>query len=216
LELKKNGYDNLFNTCVNYYNTKLDSELNGFLIENVEFYNGNQIYSLQLVIKDWSDSGNLILDFDYKVNDYSDEQIEDIYTRLLNLANYIIINPSEKVRIISLLTNDERKKLLYDFNTTETEYPKNKTIYQLFEEQVEKTPYKVAICFNDIELTYRQLNEKANQLARYLVKIGVNDETIVGLLTTHSIETVIGSLGILKAGGAYLPIDPSYPSDRIR
>jgi len=215
LELKKKGFDNLFNTCVNYYNTKLNSELNGFPIENVEFYNGNQIYSLQLVIKDWSDSGNLTLDFDYKINDYSEVQIDDMYIRLLSLANHIVMNPSEKVKSLSLLSNDERKKLLYNFNATEAQYPKDKTIYQLFEEQVDKTPDKVAISFNNIELTYRELNERANQLARYLVIKGVEEETIVGLLTTHSIETVIGILGILKAGGAYLPIDPGYPSDRI-
>lgn len=215
LELKKKNYDNLFNTCVNYYNTKLNSELSGFPIENVEFYNGNQIYSLQLVIKDWSDSGNLTLDFDYKVNDYSDKQIDDMYIRLLSLANHIIMNPYENVKNISILYNDERKKLIYDFNTTETQYPKDKTIYQLFEEQVEKAPDKVAICFNNIEITYKKLNERANQLARYLVKKGVEEVTIVGLLTTHSIETVIGILGILKAGGAYLPIDHGYPSDRI-
>jgi len=216
LELKKKGYDSLFNTCVNYYNTKLNAELNGFPIKNVEFYNGNQIYSLQLVIKDWSDSGNLTLDFDYKINDYSDVQIDDMYIRLLSLANHIIMNPSKKIRSLSLLSNDEREKLLYNFNATETQYPKDKTIYQLFEEQVEKTPDKVAVCFNNMELTYRQLNERANQLARYLVKKGLEEETIVGLLTTHSIETVIGILGILKAGAAYIPIDPDYPSDRIR
>lgn len=215
LELKKNGYDNLFNTCVNYYNTKLNSELNGYPIKNVEFYNGNQIYSLQLVIKDWSDSGNLTLDFDYKVNDYSDEQINDIYTHLLSLANQIMMNPSGKLKSLSLLSNNERKELIYHFNATQAQYPKDKTIYQLFEEQVEKTPDKVAISFNNIELTYREINERANQLARYLVKKGLERENVVGLLTTRSIETVIGILGILKAGGAYLPIDPSYPSDRI-
>ncbi|BCJ96188.1 hypothetical protein acsn021_37570 [Anaerocolumna cellulosilytica] len=215
VELKKKGYDNLFNTCVNYYNTKLNSKLNSFPIENVEFYNGHQIYSMQLIIKEWSDSGNLTLEFDYKVNDYSDEQIEDMYARLLNLADSIIMNPFEKLRNLTLLCNDERKKLLYAFNVTEAEYPKDKVIYQLFEQQVEKTPDSTAIYFNNIELTYRKLNEKANQLARYLVKKGIGKETIVGLLTNHSIETVIGILGILKAGGAYLPIDCNYPSDRI-
>lgn len=215
LELKKKGYDNLFNTCVNYYNTKLNSELNGFEIKNVEFYNGNQIYSLQLIVKDWSDSGILILDFDYKVKDYSDEQIDDMYARMLSLANQIIMNPSGKLVNLEILYNTERKKLLYDFNTTETEYPKDKTIYQLFEEQVKKAPDKVAISFNNVELTYKELNQKSNQLARYLVRKGVGAETIVGLLTTHSIETVIGILGILKAGGAYLPIDHAYPIDRV-
>ena len=97
-----------------------------------------------------------------------------------------------------------------------TSYSIHYTKLYEFEEQVEKTPDKVAVCFNNMELTYRQLNERANQLARYLVKKGLEEETIVGLLTTHSIETVIGILGILKAGAAYIPIDPDYPSDRIR
>lgn len=215
LELKKKGYNNLFNTCVNYYNTKLNSELSGFPIENVEFYNGNQIYSLQLVIKEWSDTGNLTLDFDYKANDYYDWQIKDIHFRLLSLAKQIILNPLEKIGSLNLLSDDEIKKLLYEFNATKIEYPGDKMIYQLFEEQVKRTPDKVAICFNNIELSYSKLNEKANQLARYLVRKGVEKETNVGLLTTHSIETVIGILGILKAGGAYLPIDPGNPNDRI-
>ena len=215
LELKKKGYDNLFNTCINYYNTKLNSELNGLPIENEEFYNGHQIYSMQLVIKDWSDSGSLTLDFDYKINDYSDEQIDDIYARLMNLANQVIMNPFEKIGNLDLLSDNEREKLLYQFNATEIEYPKNKTIYQFFEQQVKMTPDNVAIYFNNNELTYRELNERANQLARYLALKGVREETIVGLLTAHSIETVIGILAILKAGGAYLPIDPTYPDDRI-
>jgi amino acid adenylation domain-containing protein/non-ribosomal peptide synthase protein (TIGR01720 family) len=215
LELKKKGYDNLFNVCVNYYNTKLNSDLNGSEIENVEFYNGNQTYSLQLVIKDWSDSGCLTLDFDYKTKDYSDEQIEDMYVRLVYLINQIIKTPDQPVGKLNLLTEGERKKLLYEFNASLAEYPKDKTIYQLFEEQVEKTPDKIAVSFYNAELTYRELNEKANQLARFLGRKGVEKDTIVGLLTTHSIETVIGILGVIKAGGAYLPIEPGYPSDRI-
>lgn len=215
LGLKEKGCDSLFNVCVNYFNTKLNSEINGLSIDNVEFYNGNQIYSLQLVIKDWSDSGNLVLDFDYKIYDYSDEQIDDMYSRLAYLINQIIKKPNDKIGKLSLLFENEIKKLLYEFNNSEMEYPKDKTICQLFEEQVERTPDKVAISFNQFQLNYRELNERANQLARYLVEKGVQGETIIGLLTTHSIETVIGILSILKAGGAYLPIDPSYPNDRI-
>lgn len=215
LELKKRGYDILFNSCINYYNTKHNSILNGFPIENAEFYNGHQIYSLQLIIRDWLDSGSLILDFDYKVNDYTQEQINDMYARLVHLIQSMIKIPSEKIRNVSVLSDDEKTKLVYQFNATETAYPKDKLISTLFEEQVERTPEKIAISFNDDELTYQELNEKANQLARYLIERGVKKETLVGLLTTHSIETVIGILGILKAGGAYLPIDPDYPDDRI-
>lgn len=215
LGLKKRGYDNLFNICVNYYNTRLNTELNGLPIENIEFYNGNQIYSLQLVIKDWTDSEYLTLDFDYKVNDFSDGKIENIYIRIINLVNQIIEKPFKKVRELSLFFKDERQRLISSFNETTVEYPKDKTIYRIFEEQVQKTPDKIAVCFNNVQLTYRELNEKANQLARYLVKKGTARETILGLFTTHSIETVIGIFGILKAGGAYLPIDISLPDERI-
>lgn len=215
LELKKRGYDNLFNVCVNYYNTKLNTELKGWHIENVEFFNGNIIYSMQLVIKEWSNSGCLTMDIDYKLDDYTDEQLDHMYYRLINLVKQVIENPYLEIKKLSLLSDSERSELLYQSNNTEIEYPKDKTIYQLFEEQVEKTPNKIAVGYNNYELTYRELNNKSNQLARYLIKQGVQKETIVGVFTTHSIETVIALLAILKAGGAYLPIDSSYPISRI-
>ncbi|MCX7920715.1 MAG: amino acid adenylation domain-containing protein [Clostridia bacterium] len=215
LELKKKGCDNLFDVCVNYYNTKLGSELNGSAIENLEFYNGNQIFSMQLVIKDWCSSGRLTLDFDYKVNDYTAEQIDDIYRRLINLTNQIVSNPCEKISTLSLIAESEKKELIYEFNNTNAEYPKDKVIYTIFEEHVDRTPNKIAVSYGDIKLTYRELNEKANQLARLLDKKGIGKDKIVGLLTLHSIETVIGILGVIKAGGAYLPIDPDYPAERV-
>lgn len=215
LELKKKGYNSLFDICINYYATKLHKELNGSPIENIEFYNGNQIYSLQLIIREWSNSGNLILDFDYKVDAYTDSQIGDMYGRLNSLIDQVLLNPGKKISNLSTLFEDEKHSLIYDFNSTQKGYPIDRTIYQLFEGQVEKTPDKAAICFEGKELTYRELNEKSNQLARFLVEKGVERKSIVGLLNAHSLETVIGILGIIKAGGAYLPIDPQYPSDRI-
>jgi amino acid adenylation domain-containing protein/non-ribosomal peptide synthase protein (TIGR01720 family) len=215
LALKKKGYDNLFNVCVNYYNTRLGTELGGLPLENVEFYNGKQIYSLQLVIKDWNVSGSLILDFDYKVNDYTAEQIDGIYGRLNNLIDRILLNPNQEIGKIDMLSEEEKKRVVFDINATEAEYPRKKTITQLFEEQTDKTPERTAISFNDIAMTYRELNEKANDLARFLRERGVCRESVVGILTTHSIETVVGILGILKAGGTYLPIDPAFPAGRI-
>lgn len=216
LEIKRKGYDNLFNICVNYYNTKVKTELNdGVPVEIVEFYSGNQLYSLQLVVKDWLDSGSLIVDMDYKIHDYTEEQIDHIYRQLNNLVTQIIVNPHEKVSKLSLLSEDEKKLQLDDFNATKTEYPKEKTIVQLFEEQVARTPDKIAISFNNEELSYRVLNDKINQLARFLAGKGVEKQSIVGLLTDHSIETVIGIFGIIKAGAAYLPVEPDYPDERI-
>ena len=104
--------------------------------------------------------------------------------------------------------------MLYGFNNTKAIYPNN-TIHELFEEQVKRTPDSVALVFNEKEMTYRELNEKSNQFARFLLKNGVKTEDVVGVMIDRSIEMIIGIFGILKSGGACLPIDPEYPEDRI-
>lgn len=216
LKLSKKGYDSLFEICVNYYNTSISNELNGIPIENVELYSGEQLYSLQLIIKEFLDRENLSLAFDYKTSDYSDGQIENLYTYLNNIIDRILENPKEIISKIDLLSIKERERLQLEFNATETKYPKEKTIYELFEEQVEKTPENIAISFNEEELTYKRLNEKSNQLARKLKDKGVQKDTLVGFMTTHSLDTIVGILSILKSGGAYVPIDSEYPTDRIQ
>ncbi len=215
LELKKRGYDSLFQICVNYYNTKLITDWDGFTVENTEFYNGNQVYAMQLVIKDWSDSNRLTLDIDYKTAVFSDERIERMIGRLLQLADQMVSFPERKLAEIELLEASETNRLLYGFNATQADYPREITIYQLFEEQVERTPERIAIRHEGRCLTYAELNIRANQWARALRCKGVGRGTAVALLATHSIETVIGILGVLKTGGYYLPIDINYPVDRI-
>ncbi|MFM5992907.1 MAG: amino acid adenylation domain-containing protein, partial [Sphaerospermopsis kisseleviana] len=98
---------------------------------------------------------------------------------------------------------------------TQVEYPVDKCIHELFEEQVEKTPNAIAVVFENEQLTYQQLNSRANQLAHYLQSLGVKPETLVGICVERSLEMVIGLLGILKAGGAYVPLDPEYPQERL-
>src|SRR4029078_8744419 len=101
-------------------------------------------------------------------------------------------------------------------NKTERYYPNDKTIFQLFEEQVEKTPNNIAVSFENNKLTYKELNEKSNQLAYYLRSLGVKRDSLVGICLNRSFEMIIGIFGIIKAGGAYVPIDPEYPNDRIK
>ncbi|GFZ32349.1 hypothetical protein CSC2_28750 [Clostridium zeae] len=216
LKLSKKGYDSLFEVCVNYYNTSINNKINGMSIENVELYSGEQLYSLQLIIKEFLETDTLSLSFDYKTNVYSHEQIDDLYGYLNNIIDKILDNPKEKLSKINLLSSKERENLQFKLNSTETKYPKEKTIYELFEEQVEIVPNNIALSFNNETLSYKQLNEKANQLARKLRKKGVGKDKIVGFMTTHSLDTVIGILAILKSGGAYVPIDPEYPTERIR
>src|SRR5208337_5258587 len=100
-------------------------------------------------------------------------------------------------------------------NNTKTEYPKNKCIHELFEAQVELTPEAIAVVFEDQQLTYREINNRANQVAHYLYRAGVGPEILVGICLERSLEMVIGILGILKAGGAYVPLDVAYPKERL-
>ena len=106
------------------------------------------------------------------------------------------------------------QRLLGNWNNTQADYP-NQCIHQLVESQVERTPNNIAFSFENSSLTYRELNSRANQLARYLQTLGVKPDALVGICVERSLDMVIGLLGILKAGGAYVPLDPSYPQERL-
>ncbi|MBD8498502.1 non-ribosomal peptide synthetase [Paenibacillus arenosi] len=216
LELKKKGYDQLFHTSINYYNTKLLTTMNGMSIENVEFYNGHQIYELQLVIKDWSASEGLTLDFDYRLDVYHANQIEEMSRRMHLIFEQMLDKPQAAIKELSILTGQERARELYDYNATVVPYPSDQSVIQLFEEQVRRTPNEIVITYEQEQWTYQQLNEQANRLARYLSAKGVTRESIVGIWMQHSIDSVVAILAVMKAGGAYLPIDPAYPEERIR
>jgi non-ribosomal peptide synthetase component F len=127
----------------------------------------------------------------------------------------IVTDPKGRVAEIPLLSDPDCHKILVEWNDTQADYPKDKCIHQLFEEQVERTPDAVAVVFEDKQLTYRELNARANQLAHYLQKLGVGPEVLVGICVERSLEMIMGLLGILKAGGAYVPLDPNYPSERL-
>ncbi|HAX77734.1 MAG TPA: hypothetical protein DCY88_18325 [Cyanobacteria bacterium UBA11372] len=169
-------------------------------------------YSLILSVDAESD---LALTIDYDRSQFGDDAIARMLGHLETLLAGIIGNPEQCLAQIPLLTARERDQILTEWNQTEADYPKNKCIHQLFEEQVEKTPDAVAVVFEQQQLTYRELNCRANQLAQYLQKLGVKPEVLVGICVERSLEMVIGLLAILKAGGAYVPLDPAYPRDRL-
>lgn len=127
----------------------------------------------------------------------------------------IVTDPKGRVADLPLLSEPERHKILVEWNDTQADYPKDKCIHQLFEAQVEQTPDAPSVVYEDKQLTYRELNAKANQLAHYLQKLGVGPEVLVGIFVERSLEMMVGLLGILKAGGAYVPLDPAYPKERL-
>ncbi|MCP4727472.1 MAG: AMP-binding protein, partial [bacterium] len=125
-------------------------------------------------------------------------------------------NPTQRIYDIPLLSEKENHQLLYAWNETQKEYPKDKCVHELFEEYAEKTPEQTAVVFENESLTYYELNVQANRLAHYLIERGINPDTLVGICVERSLKMIVGVLGILKAGGAYVPIDPGYPQTRIQ
>ena len=143
------------------------------------------------------------------------ETIKRMTSHYLNLLESVVAFPDKQIAELNMITASEETTLLEQFNATAATYPIDKSIVDLFEEQAAKSPEAVALTFGDQQLSYKELNERSNQLARYLQKQGVKAETIVPVCMERSAAMIIGLLGILKAGGAYVPIDPEYPADRI-
>ncbi|MDF5727414.1 MAG: amino acid adenylation domain-containing protein [Rhizonema sp. PD38] len=140
------------------------------------------------------------------------KQIGDYYTKTLTA---IASQPEERYESYCLLSQQEQYQLLVEWTKTKTDYPINQCIHQLFEAQVQQTPDVVAVVFESEQLTYSSLNRRANQLAQHLQTLGVEPEVLVGICVERSLSMIIGLLGILKAGGAYIPLDPTYPQERL-
>ncbi|HEU4962559.1 MAG TPA: amino acid adenylation domain-containing protein [Bacilli bacterium] len=154
-------------------------------------------------------------DLEYRTKLFKQETIERMAGHLVNILQQVADDADVKLTELDLLSDAERQQILHDFNRTATEYPGDKPIHVLFEEQAERWPDQPAVAFGDRQLTYRELNSRANRLAALLRAKGVQADQVVGVIAPRSIELTVGILGVLKAGGAYLPIDPKLPEERI-
>ncbi len=152
---------------------------------------------------------------EYNTDLFNSDTIARMVGHFQTLLEGVVSDPDQGISELSILTPVERQTLLIDWNNTEVDYPQEACIHNLFEAQVEKTPDAIALIFANLELTYRELNNRANQLAHYLQNVGVQPETLVGICMERSIEMLVGILAIMKAGGAYLPLDPTYPKERL-
>ena len=169
-------------------------------------------FDLTLITKESNKEIECTLEYCKKI--FKKETIESMSIHYLNILNNLLKNQEAKLYEINMLSKNEEELIINKFNDTETTYPSKKTIQELFEEQVEKKPNNLAVYSNGNKLTYRELNNKANSLARVLIEKGIKEEDIVSIMVDKSLEMIIGIIGILKTGAAYLPIDPSYPEDR--
>ncbi|MDZ4343688.1 MAG: amino acid adenylation domain-containing protein [Candidatus Binatia bacterium] len=208
------GGSPLFQVTFQLQNTPRSSiDLPGLTLSPVEAASGTAKFDLSLSMREEPDGLKATLE--YNTDLFDDATITRMLGHLQVLLEGIAADPDQRISEVLLLTEAEKHQLLVEWNDTETDYPKDKCIHQLFETQVEKTPDAIALVFEDQQLTYRDLNNRANQLAHYLQKQGVGPEVLVGICVERSLEMIVGLLGILKSGGAYVPLDPAYPQERL-
>ncbi|WP_193200007.1 non-ribosomal peptide synthetase, partial [Nostoc sp. MG11] len=157
----------------------------------------------------------LVGSWEYNTDLFDDAAIARMAGHFQTLLEGIVANPEQCISQLPLLTATEQQQLLVEWNQTQRDYSHEQCIHELFELQAELTPDQVAIVFENQQLTYQELNSRANQLAHHLRDLGVKPDVLVGLCVERSLEMIVGLLGILKAGGAYLPLDPDYPQERL-
>jgi amino acid adenylation domain-containing protein len=164
----------------------------------------------------WEAGRKIVGGVEYATSLFEAVTIERYLGYFRALLEGMVADESQAVDRLPLLSATERHQVIKQWNETAVDYPREKLVHELFEEQVERTPDAVAVVFEDRQLTYAELNKKANRLAHYLQTLGVGPEARVGICLERSLEMVIGLLGILKAGGTYVPLDPAYPAERLQ
>jgi amino acid adenylation domain-containing protein len=179
----------------------------------IEIETGTAKFDLTLAVEERANG--LAVAMEYNSDLFDEATVTRMLGHWRELLEGIVANPDQRISDLPLLTDAERRQLLVEWNNTNTAYPREKPIHQLFEEQVEQTPDAVALVFNGRQLTYGELNTRANQLAHHLQKLGVRVDTLVGICMERSVDMIVGLLAILKAGGAYVSLDPAYPKERL-
>lgn len=207
------SYTPLFQVAFVLRNALHLEEIPGLTLSPLNVESETAQFDLSLVVE--RTERRLIAAFEYNTDLFDAAAIARMLGHFQTLLLGIVANPQAKLSSLPLLTEAEKHQLLVEWNDTQADYPQDLCIHQLFEAQVERTPDAIAVIFENQQLTYRELNNRANQLAHYLQHLGVKPEVLVGICMERSLEMVVGLLGILKAGGAYVPLDPTYPKERL-
>lgn len=212
---EKHGKDvELYDIMVSYQNGQLPEEIRE-KAETQWIFNGTSDLSFMLNISDRNNDGSLTLDFDYRINCFTEDEIGKIYKRFISIINQVMANPNLKCKDIDIITFEEKEQILVDFNNTLKPYPKDKCLNYYLEENAKKNPNKIALRFEGNEITYKEFNERANSLAHFIKQNEKRKNAIIGVMTERSFEMLIAIYAIIKSGNVYMPIDVNFPSDRI-
>lgn len=185
----------------------------GLTAQHLDIDNGASRFDMTLAMTE-TEQGYEV-DIEFPTDLYRRERIERMTKHLENILESVVADPTQRLSDLPLLSGDEKRKLLIEWNDTAVAYPADRGIHELFEAQTRQTPDEVALLFENERLTYRELNEQANRVARYLREAGVESGELVGLFTSRSLRMVVALLGILKAGAAYVPLDEKFPAERL-
>ncbi len=211
LREKSNLSGNPYDVMVSYQNAK--TNING---RTWWFPNGYSETPFVMHIDNRDSTDCYTLTIDYQTELFrQDGEISLLTDRILLIVRQMISNNTVKIKDLAILPKSEYQHVIYDFNDTTIDYPKGKCVHELFSEQAVKTPDKIALVFEDKQFTYKQLDELSNSLAHYLRDKGVKPNDIVPIIAKRDWRVIVAMLGILKTGGAYMPVDQSYPVERI-
>ncbi|MGE6348379.1 amino acid adenylation domain-containing protein [Bacillus mycoides] len=206
---ENNSNVRLFGTTIDYR----DRDESG---DSLWIPNGEEMQDFAVHIENLTDIDSLQVHIDYRKELFSKEEINRFFKTMLAIIENTFKNPKQKVSEIEIISEEDKRKSLVEFNNPKLDFPAQVTIHELFEQQAMIYPNSIAVTYEKGKVTYRELNKRANQLAHYLQKKGVGPDTLVGLCVERSLEMIVGILGILKAGGAYVPLDPTYPEQRLQ
>ncbi len=203
----------LFQVMFALHDPPADISLAGLTLSSFQLDRTKSKFDLTLEVEE--QANGLRTSFEYNTDLFAPATMQRMLEHFQNLLTGIVANPDQSLSELSLLSESELEKLLVEWNDTAAEFSGDSCVHELFEAQVARTPDAIAAEFAGEQLTYRELNARANQLARYLGKQGVGPEVLVGVCVERSFEMLISILAVLKAGGAYVPLDPTYPPERI-
>ncbi len=210
-----NSLNRLYDVVLSYEKHSYEKKFNNFETETITVSNYSQNNALTIHVEEYQDGEDVILNFDHRSDIFKDFSIEDFTNQFEILYKDIIQNPNSSIADLNILPEEDHNLLFKVFNNNSVDYPSDKTIVDMFEEQVEKTPNNIAIIYDDVKLSYRELNEKSNKVGHYLIENQIiKSGDLIGLMLDRSPNMIIALLGILKSGAAYVPIDPEYPENR--
>ena len=211
--LRDGSFNPLFQVSFMFQDPPMKLYLKGIECESLEVHSQTSKFDCTLWM--WDDPEGIKGLFEFSTDLFEDGTIDRMFINFSALLEDIVKSPEKKVSDFDILSKNEKNTLVNLWNNTRVDYPKDKCIHQLFETAAENYPRNTAVEFEDKKISYKELDKKANQLARYLISIGVGKESFVGIFLERSIDVVVALLGTLKSGGTYIPLDPAFPRDRL-